>query len=455
MKLKEIFERFAFVENDTDDQRFSKNLIITISSSCCFFGLVWGGLYYFFLGYGLTMYLPWLFVLFIGITIPIAHFKKNHFILVNAQLTGITWISALVQWSLGSTNDSGFVVIWSFLGPIGALLFTNKKQSIFWMGQFLLIMLVTVIVEPKLSSDSKQVTDVFRETFFLMNVCTTCLIVFGTSLYFVRDILRKKNLNFALLKSSETKNKELLDSIKYAKRIQNAIMPSEKQLSQLIPNGFVFYQPKDIVAGDFYWLNQKDNNLYIASCDCTGHGVPGALVSVVCNAALNRSLKEFSLTKPGEILDKTRELVLQEFEKSEDEVSDGMDIALIKINGNRLSFSGANNPLWIIRNDSNLLEDIKGCKQSIGLTNHPTPFVTHELKLSTGDCVYIFTDGYADQFGGIKGKKFKTKAFKKLLQSVNSKSIIEQKIVIETTMKDWKGVLEQVDDICIIGLKIN
>ena len=232
-------------------------------------------------------------------------------------------------------------------------------------------------------------------------------------------------------------------------------MPSEKQLNQLIPNGFVFYKPKDIVAGDFYWLNQKDNNLYIASCDCTGHGVPGALVSVVCNAALNRSLKEFALTKPGEILDKTRELVLQEFEKSEDEVSDGMDIALIKINGHRLSFSGANNPLWIVRKDSNLLEDIKGCKQSIGLTNQPTPFVTHELKLSTGDGVYIFTDGYADQFGGIKGKKFKTKAFKKLLQSVNSKSIIEQKIVIETTMKDWKGVLEQVDDICIIGLKIN
>ena len=455
MKFKNIFERFAYINTDTDDQRFSKNLIIIISVSCCFFGLIWGWLYYFFLGYGLTMFLPWLFVVLIGIAIPIAHFKRNHYILVNAQLMGITWISALVQWSLGSVNDSGFVVLWSFLGPIGALLFTNKKQSIFWMVQFLLIMLITVVLSPKLSSDSTQVTDVFRDTFYLMNVCTTSLIVFATSLYFVRDILRKKNLNFALLKSSETKNKELLDSIQYAKRIQNAIMPSEKQLSQLIPNGFVFYQPKDIVAGDFYWLNQKENDLYIASCDCTGHGVPGALVSVVCNAALNRSLKEFALQTPGEILDKTRELVVTEFEKSEDEVSDGMDIALIKLNGNRLSFSGANNPLWVVRNNGDVVEDIKGCKQSIGLTNNPSPFVTHEVELNSGDCVYVFTDGYSDQFGGPKGKKFKTRAFKELLQSVCSEPMKHQKDIVENTLKDWKGNLEQVDDICVIGLKMN
>ena len=347
------------------------------------------------------------------------------------------------------------MVLWSLVGPIGALLFTNKKQSIFWMAQFLFIILITVIFAPKLSSDSTQVTGVFMDTFYLMNICTTTLIVFGTSLYFVRDIIKKKNLNFTLLKSSETKNKELVDSIQYAKRIQNAIMPSEKQLNQLIPNGFVFYQPKDIVAGDFYWLNQKNKDLYIASCDCTGHGVPGALVSIVCNAALNRSIKEFSLNKSGEILDKTRDLVVTEFEKSEDEVSDGMDIALIKLNGNRLYFSGANNPLWVVRNNGDVVEDIKGCKQSIGLSNNPVPFVTHEVELSSGDCVYLFTDGYADQFGGPKGKKYKTRAFKKLLQSACKEPIYQQKKIIEKTLNDWKGKLEQVDDICVIGLKIN
>ncbi len=453
--MKEIFEKFAFKNSDTDDQRFSKNLIIIISVSCCFFGLMWSGLYYFFLGLGLTMFLPLLFVVFIGAAIPIAHFKKNHFILVNAQLIGITWISAFVQWSIGTLSDSGVVILWSFLGPIGALLFTNKKQAVFWITQFLLIILITVFAAPKLSNDSIEVTDIFRKTFYLMNIGTTSLIVFGTSLYFVRDILRKKNLNYSLLKSSERKNKELLDSIKYAKRIQSAIMPSEKQLSQLIPNGFVIYQPKDIVAGDFYWLNQKDNDLYIAACDCTGHGVPGALVSVVCNAALNRSIKEFALETPGEILDKTRELVLTEFEKSEDEVSDGMDIALIRLNGNKLSFSGANNPLWIVRKNSDLVEDIKGCKQSIGLTNNPTAFITHETDLRTGDCVYIFTDGYSDQFGGPKGKKFKSRAFKELLQSVYEEPINQQKEIIESTIKAWKGKLEQVDDICVIGLRVN
>jgi len=453
--LKQIFERFAYQDGDTNDQRFSKNLIIVISVSCCFFGLIWSGLYYTFLGQGLTMLLPLLFVGFIGVTIPVAHFKKNHFILVNAQLIGITWISAFVQWSIGTLNDSGVVILWSFLGPIGALLFTNKKQAVFWITQFLLIILITVIAAPKLSDDSNEITDNFRKTFYLMNIVTTSLIVFGTSLYFVRDILRKKNLNFKLLKSSENKNKELLDSIKYAKRIQSAIMPSKKQLSKLIPNGFVVYQPKDIVAGDFYWLNQKDNDLYMAACDCTGHGVPGALVSVVCNNALNRSIKEFELQNPGEILDKTRELVLKEFEKSEDEVNDGMDIALIRLNGNKLYFSGANNPLWIVRKTSDLVETIKGCKQSIGLTNNPTAFLTHEINLSKGDCVYIFTDGYSDQFGGPKGKKFKSRAFKELLQSINKEPINKQKEIIETTIKTWKGKLEQVDDICVIGLKIN
>ena len=135
--LKQIFERFAYKDGDTDDQRFSKNLIIVISVSCCFFGLIWSGLYYLFLGQGLTMSLPLLFVGFIGVTIPVAHFKKNHFILVNAQLIGITWISAFVQWSIGTLNDSGVVILWSFLGPIGALLFTNKKQAVFWITQFL------------------------------------------------------------------------------------------------------------------------------------------------------------------------------------------------------------------------------------------------------------------------------------------------------------------------------
>jgi serine phosphatase RsbU (regulator of sigma subunit) len=149
----------------------------------------------------------------------------------------------------------------------------------------------------------------------------------------------------------EEKNQEILDSILYAKRIQSAILPPLKLVKEYLKESFILYKPKDVVAGDFYWMEQKNGRVLFAAADCTGHGVPGAMVSVVCNNALNRSVREHGLTIPGEILDKTREIVVQEFQKSEEDVKDGMDIALCSIEGNILQYAGAHNPLWIIRND--------------------------------------------------------------------------------------------------------
>ena len=148
----------------------------------------------------------------------------------------------------------------------------------------------------------------------------------------------------------ESKNKEITDSITYAKRIQSAILPPEKVVKESLEDSFILYKPKDIVAGDFYWLEQKNGKVLFAAADCTGHGVPGAMVSVVCNNALNRSVREHGLTDPGKILDKTREIVIEEFEKSDEEVNDGMDIAICSLEGNSLQYAGAHNPLWVIRN---------------------------------------------------------------------------------------------------------
>ena len=248
------------------------------------------------------------------------------------------------------------------------------------------------------------------------------------------------------------KSKEITDSIIYAKRIQSAILPPNKIIKNHLPNSFILYKPKDIVAGDFYWFQQIDNVKLIAACDCTGHGVPGALVSVICNNSLNRTVKEFGLLTTGEILSKTRELVIQEFSKSEEEVKDGMDIALCKLDGNTLTFSGANNPLWIIRN--NEIKIIKGDKQPIGQFHNPVAFTTHSIDLIEGDSFYIFSDGYADQFGGEKGKKYKSKIFKELLLSIQSKSMEEQKVIINNSFESWRGDLEQIDDVCVIGVKM-
>lgn len=263
----------------------------------------------------------------------------------------------------------------------------------------------------------------------------------------------------------ESQHQEIRDSIKYAKRIQSAILPPKKLVEKCLPDSFILYKPKDVVAGDFYWLQEINGKIVFAAADCTGHGVPGAMVSVVCNNGLNRSVNEFGLTEPALILDQTRELVIKEFEKSEEEVKDGMDIALCSLVGSSststaesdqfvLQYSGANNALWIIKKDSDQVEVIAADKQPIGQFSQPQPFSQKEIVLQTGDMVYLATDGFADQFGGPKGKKFKAANFKRLLLSIQNHSSSEQKKLIDESFEEWRGNHEQVDDVCIIGVKI-
>jgi len=250
----------------------------------------------------------------------------------------------------------------------------------------------------------------------------------------------------------EEKNTEIMDSIAYAKRIQSAILPPTKLVKEYLSESFILYKPKDIVAGDFYWMEHKNNQVLFAAADCTGHGVPGAMVSVICNNGLNRSVREYGLTDPGLILDKTREVVIQEFEKSEEEVKDGMDIALCSLNGLDLKYAGANNPLWIIRNGE--IIETKANKQPIGKYLDPKPFTTHSIKLEKGDSMYIFSDGYVDQFGGEKGKKFKPANLRKLLLSIQDQSMEKQKELLDEGFEAWRGELEQIDDVCMIGVRV-
>jgi serine phosphatase RsbU (regulator of sigma subunit) len=252
----------------------------------------------------------------------------------------------------------------------------------------------------------------------------------------------------------DEKQKEIIDSITYAKRLQDAILPSSNFVNACIPGNFILYKPKDIVAGDFYWAEKIHDLFFIAAADSTGHGVPGALVSVVCSNALNRSVKEFHLTDTGTILDKTRELVLETFEKSSNDVKDGMDISLLCINlkTKHVTWSGANNPLWYM--EGNTLKEIKADKQPIGKTEHPKPFTTHSITYSPGMLLYLFTDGYADQFGGPNGKKFKYNQLSALLSNNSHLPLKQQQELFLKTFNEWKGPLEQVDDVCMIGVRV-
>lgn len=312
-----------------------------------------------------------------------------------------------------------------------------------------------------------------------------------TAFVIFRGYKNKKKANELITEQRdelEEKNQEILDSINYAKRIQTAILPPNKLVKEYLANSFVLYKPKDIVAGDFYWMEpyqsekENENGVLFAAADCTGHGVPGAMVSVVCNNGLNRSVREHGLSDPGRILDKTREIVIAEFEKSEEEVKDGMDIALCSLQGTTLEYAGAHNPLWVIRrimsaetaegfaleevkaefsiatkleqHDDYLFIEVKADKQPIGKYDNPKPYTTHTIELNEGDSFYIFSDGYADQFGGEKGKKFKAANFKNLLLSIQSEPMERQRIIIDEAFEKWKGEIEQLDDVCVIGVRM-
>jgi tetratricopeptide (TPR) repeat protein len=332
----------------------------------------------------------------------------------------------------------------------------------------------------QLAIDIEHKSQIKRQKIITFSVIIALLLSLFLVYFIFRGFRQKKKANLALEeinKIIEEKNKDITDSITYAQRIQSAILPSDEFIKQYLPGSFIYYKPKDIVAGDFYWMHvlssqkEKSESILIAAADCTGHGVPGAMVSVVCSNALNISVKEFGITEPGKILDKVRELVLETFSKSGSEVKDGMDISLCSIQPTpgsenlTIQWAGANNPLWYLqkkfpeRNDpqgesEDMLKEIKPDKQPVGKIDDPKPFTTHSITLKKNDTLFLFTDGYADQFGGTKGKKYKYKQLEELLKTNASKSAEEQKEILNAAFTNWKGNLEQVDDILIIGIKV-
>jgi len=275
----------------------------------------------------------------------------------------------------------------------------------------------------------------------------------------------------------EQKNKDIIDSITYAKRIQDSILPSDEAFVRELTDTFVLFQPKDIVSGDFYWLYRKDDKILFASVDCTGHGVPGAFMSIVGYNLLDKIVGEYGITEPSEILNQLNKGVEETLRKDADKsaIKDGMDITLCSFDKKTkiLEYAGAYNPLYIV--STNVLADkettlvpdmetesgvklyeIKADRFPIGSYAESTSrYTNHVIKLSKGDTVYLFSDGFADQFGGPSGKKFRYKQFKQLFLEINAKSMDEQKQILEKSLADWKGSMEQIDDVIVIGSRLS
>lgn len=251
----------------------------------------------------------------------------------------------------------------------------------------------------------------------------------------------------------EEKQTEIVDSINYARRIQYALLPADKILCANLSEHFILFKPKDIVSGDFYWVAEHHDNFYLAVCDSTGHGVPGAFMSLLNTGFLSEAVKEKHILDPNEILNYVRERLIENI--SGDGAQDGMDCILLRINKKEkiVTYSAANNAPILIR-DNKMIELPKD-KMPVGKGEKLTTFTLHQIKeLNQNDTLYLYTDGYADQFGGPEIKKYKSRRLNELLLSISDKPMASQENILNTEFIEWKGPLEQIDDVCVIGIKI-
>ena len=279
------------------------------------------------------------------------------------------------------------------------------------------------------------------------------------------EIYRLKNIDLAsaneLITAQkeliEQKNKDITDSILYAKRIQEAVLPSIDRLKSWFGEMFVLYIPKDIVSGDFYWATEKDGKFILAVADSTGHGVPGAIMSIMGSSFLSEIIGTQGVTDPGEILNELRRKVISALHQASDasESRDGMDIAICSFDAGKKEMLAAcaNNPVWLIRDGE--VDEAEPDKYPVGIfPGEPRPFTNHDTELKEGDAIYLFTDGFADQFGGPRGKKFGYKQLRELLLTNHKLPVAEQKTIIENAFRNWKGDTDQIDDVLLVGIRI-
>ncbi|MBN4071155.1 SpoIIE family protein phosphatase [Crocinitomix catalasitica] len=353
------------------------------------------------------------------------------------------WLTVTVMFGRECGFYLGFIVI-SF-PPL--LFFPTVRKAIPFVAWSVLCLIGSIVL--------LGVVDQPTEIEFWLALYYLNLGVVLMTTFIVISIFREQIIENRLIVREQ--KREIIDSINYAARIQAAALPMQSIKAKLFPNSFVLFLPKDIVSGDFYWFGEKNGKNLIAAIDCTGHGVPGAFMSMIGNSFLNEIVLERGTTEPAIILDKLRAKIIRTLAQDESGPSqkDGMDMALLSFDNSTgtVEFAGAKNPLYYIRGGE--LNEIKGDKMPIGEeAGEHRDFTNHQLELQSGDVYYLFTDGYPDQFGGPRGKKYKYSNFKKLIMKHHQLQMSEQESLLLEEFTDWKASFEQLDDVCVIGVKV-
>ncbi|MBI4931088.1 MAG: tetratricopeptide repeat protein [Bacteroidetes bacterium] len=323
---------------------------------------------------------------------------------------------------------------------------------------------IELLNKEKENQEALTASESKRQKIILLFVFCGLVVSLVFAFILFRGYKQKQKINIALEEKNkiiEEKNKDITASINYARRIQTAMLVDREEIATQLNDFFILYKPKDIVSGDFYYYAEAKNKIIIGAVDCTGHGVPGAFMSMIGNDALNEIIKGKEISTPSEILRKLHDSVrtaLKQDSSSKTDTKDGMDLALcaLDLQTNTLEFAGAFRNLFITRSATKTMEEIKADKQSIGgeKSDEQKTFTNHTIQLNKGDAFYIFTDGYTDQFGGDHGKKFMVKRMMDLILSVQDKNMREQEMIFDCTLEEWKNKREQVDDILLIGVRV-
>ena len=338
------------------------------------------------------------------------------------------------------------VTPWIAAGPTFALLLVNRKSAWFWTCIMLVAIAVFTFIEVQGYTPLPEY-NLATKPYYYMTVFASLILLMLTI-----NMIFEKNKNDALLKVEAAK-KSITDSINYARRIQTAILPTSSEMQKMFGECFILFKPKDIISGDFYWIAESHGKKFIAVADCTGHGVPGALMSMVGNEILNKILFEKNIFSVDDMLNALHSDLCSAFRQSSTDMKDGMDIVLCAINENKkeVEFAGAKNALYYVDTE---LHSINGNREAIGGDNNPRQFTKHTISYTSGNTFYLCTDGIQDQFGGDKGKKFMLGQLKITLLQISALKMEEQKIQLTSILQNWQNEFEQTDDVLMIGIKL-
>ena len=391
-----------------------------------------------------------------------SNFKISIPVFLVSVIVSVTFMSV-------ATGRNGGVFLGFIPVSVMALLFVKRK--VLALLPFLACVILFLLVQNWWKMASIPDPGVIREKFLYYSVMVTLIILGFVYNEFFRNSSDESIAKLVFLNMEiKKRNADMMENIRLAREIQFNLLPPEHVFKRCFPDSFVIYQPRDVVSGDFYWVEEKNKRKYCAVIDCTGHGVPGSFVSILGHQALYRCLHVFGLTEPVEIMYKLHEFIYHALRKEENDILDGMDLALVSydMESKKLSFCGAGSDLLFIRDANKGLNGfdvdirgldrelyrIRGQRQSVGSRHLNEHFKQVDLVIERNDAVYLYTDGYVDQFGGPTFRKLMHTPLKKLILEVQDLDMVSQKRAIEEYFDYWKGEANQVDDVCIIGLNL-